>query len=349
MNPHHPHQPQFSSIPYGTTPPGAPAHNPPLRAFSNPYSTSNSPTNATFQQAAAYLEGNYDDDGDDRANDHDDHDQGQGDPKRRRIARACDMCRKKKIKCDGKMPKCSHCQNYKTECIFTQVEKKRQPPKGAKYIEGLENRLARMEGLLKMSGLLGEDDGGKTDLGTLEKRLADRQAAGSSLASPASPHIAGDGSTSAHPTPPTGVTSPQSGAPHQDGQAQSQDKAAEGLADQMCSLVTNNAGETRYIGSSSGFSIFSPKGIQWVNEKTGDSSFRDMISQAATDDRAWATWKPEVFDDIFSRKIYKPLPPKAEALALLKDFFENFNCVFPLFHEPTFMHLVDKHLSLIHI
>lgn len=43
---------------------------------------------------------------------------------------ACDMCRKKKIKCDGKMPKCSHCINYKTDCVFTQVEKKRNPPKG---------------------------------------------------------------------------------------------------------------------------------------------------------------------------------------------------------------------------
>ncbi|KAL2191239.1 hypothetical protein L209DRAFT_674666 [Thermothelomyces heterothallicus CBS 203.75] len=50
--------------------------------------------------------------------------------KRRRIARACDMCRKKKIKCDGKLPACTHCTNYKTECVFTQVEKKRNPPKG---------------------------------------------------------------------------------------------------------------------------------------------------------------------------------------------------------------------------
>lgn len=40
------------------------------------------------------------------------------------------MCRKKKIKCDGKMPACSHCINYKTDCVFTQVEKKRNPPKG---------------------------------------------------------------------------------------------------------------------------------------------------------------------------------------------------------------------------
>ena len=40
------------------------------------------------------------------------------------------MCRKKKIKCDGKMPACTHCINYKTECVFTQVEKKRNTPKG---------------------------------------------------------------------------------------------------------------------------------------------------------------------------------------------------------------------------
>lgn len=87
------------------------------------------------------------------------------------------MCRKKKIKCDGKLPACTHCINYKTECVFTQVEKKRSPPKGyvfeispalahcatrfwekltcwcrAKYIEGLENRLGRMESLLRLSG-----------------------------------------------------------------------------------------------------------------------------------------------------------------------------------------------------
>jgi hypothetical protein len=46
------------------------------------------------------------------------------------IGQACDMCRKKKIKCDGKLPACTHCINYKTDCVFTQVEKKRNPPKG---------------------------------------------------------------------------------------------------------------------------------------------------------------------------------------------------------------------------
>ncbi|KAJ5920860.1 hypothetical protein N7466_009186 [Penicillium verhagenii] len=271
------------------------------------------------------------------------------DAKRRRIARACDMCRKKKIKCDGKMPKCSHCINYKTDCIFTQVEKKRNPPKGAKYIEGLENRLGRMESLLRLSGLLSEGDNGKTDLGTLEKRLADRTNALSAARNAnqfTAPSATQHAAATSHNTTPrmdsqssprtTAATSPES---------QKSETEVEALSDMMCSLVTNNCGETRYIGSSSGFSIFSPKGIQWVNEKTGDTSFQEMISSAYVDDNKWMYWKPEIFSDIFARRVFKPLPPKEEALSLFKDFFENFNCMFPLFHEATFMHLVDRQYS----
>lgn len=70
-----------------------------------------------------------------------------------------------------------------------------------------------------------------------------------------------------------------------------------------------------------------------------------MISTAAVEDNKWIQWRPDVFQDIFKRRVYKQLPPKHEALSLLKDYFENFNCMFPLFHEPTFMHLVDKHYS----
>jgi len=286
---------------------------------------------------------------------HDDmHDDNDGsDPKRRRIARACDMCRKKKIKCDGKMPSCTHCQNYKTECIFTQVEKKRQPPKGAKYIEGLENRLARMESLMRLSGVLPEDDDGSTDLATLERRLEARAGRSAtprasigerreSMAPPTGQSTAnGTPAQPALPSPRSGTASPEP----EEYTENPKDKEEDALAEMMCSLVTNNCGETRYIGSSSGFSIFSPKGIQWVNEKTGDNSFRDMISTAAVEDNKWIQWRPDVFQDIFKRRVYKQLPPKHEALSLLKDYFENFNCMFPLFHEPTFMHLVDKHYS----
>lgn len=70
-----------------------------------------------------------------------------------------------------------------------------------------------------------------------------------------------------------------------------------------------------------------------------------MISSAAVDDNKWVYWRPEIFSDMFVRRTYMSLPPRDEALSLLKDFFENFNCMFPLFHEPTFMHLVNKHYT----
>ncbi|AEO62773.1 uncharacterized protein THITE_57956 [Thermothielavioides terrestris NRRL 8126] len=277
--------------------------------------------------------------------------------KRRRIARACDMCRKKKIKCDGKLPACTHCTNYKTECVFTQVEKKRNPPKGAKYIEGLENRLGRMEHLLRLSGLLSEDDDGATDLGTLEKKLAEKhqqsRQASQAASDPTSPSHPASGPDASGSTPHSSLATPEpakdgekrrSATPEKEHQDDEQEEVAE-LSEMMCSLVTNNYGETRYIGSSSGFSIFSPKGIQWVNEKMGDTSFQQMISDVSIDDHKWTAWKPDVFGDLFRRTIFRELPPKPEALSLLVDYFENFNCMFPLFHQPTFMHLVERQYS----
>lgn len=278
------------------------------------------------------------------------------DAKRRRIARACDMCRKKKIKCDGKMPACTHCINYKTECVFTQVEKKRNPPKGAKYIEGLENRLGRMESLLRLSGLLGENDGA-TDLGTLERKLAEkqqesRQASQAAHSSPTSPSQATSGHEAGDYTPRSSLTSlesPKDGDDRRksmDGKQQDKEnEEVEALSEMMCSLVTNTSGETRFLGSSSGFSIFSPMGIQWVNERTGDKSFQSMISHVSMDDHKWNNWKPEVFADLFQRPVFLPLPTKQEAMSLLQDYFDNFNCMFPLFHRPTFMHLLERQYS----
>ena len=225
-----------------------PITNPPRAQIFGGQSGNASPTIPDFTFADADVNGQDQDGGDGETND----------AKRRRIARACDMCRKKKIKCDGKMPACGHCINYKTECIFTQVEKKRNPPKGAKYIEGLENRLGRMESLLKLSGLLGDEDGDRTDLGTLEKRLADKASSRSNVGSPAGTAGLSPASNSQQgqlvspsttpqmdklPTPQPSDTSPE--PPREKDRHE-----VEELSDMMCSLVTNNCGETRYIGRS---------------------------------------------------------------------------------------------------
>jgi len=131
----------------------------------------------------------------------------------------------------------------------------------AKYIEGLENRLGRMESLLKLSGLLSEEDGGRTDLGTLEKRLADKEkaqaatnnGADSSKGSNRSSSVNNTNTvTDTNQTTPLQEThsSPRSSVASPETQEEEEKKeGVEELSDMMCSLVTNNCGETRYIGT----------------------------------------------------------------------------------------------------
>lgn len=256
--------PTFKQSTSGQSSVPTPQSHAPLTGFG-----STSPSSATFQssmngtgdatgnlfsQDDSWAYGGYD-------NDHD-NDDGQGDAKRRRIARACDSCRRKKIKCDAKMPKCSHCENYRTECVFTHVEKKRTPPKGAKYIEGLENRLGRMEHLLRLSGLLNDDDEGG-DLSVLEQRLAQQVNSNRPSPAPGTAHSRtrpnsqqGQQNTSHR----SNLASPRSGrsSPHlQHGEQKAKEhskkkddgKDVDDLADMMwCSLMTNSQGETRFIG-----------------------------------------------------------------------------------------------------
>jgi hypothetical protein len=130
----------------------------------------------------------------------------------------------------------------------------------AKYIEGLENRLARMESLMRLSGVLPEDDDGSTDLATLERRLEaragrsatprtsidDRRA---SMAPPTTGHSTSHSTPAqpALPSPRSGTASPE---PEEHMETpKDKDKEEDALAEMMCSLVTNNCGETRYIGT----------------------------------------------------------------------------------------------------
>ncbi|KAI9877239.1 MAG: hypothetical protein M1830_004448 [Pleopsidium flavum] len=87
-------------------------------------------------------------------------------PQRKHITRACDECRRKKIKCDGEHP-CIHCKVFfygtpagtpsrmfsdhliseltSLDCTYDKplIRKRRMPP--ARNTEALENRLRRME------------------------------------------------------------------------------------------------------------------------------------------------------------------------------------------------------------
>jgi len=101
-----------------------------------------------------------------------------------------------------------------------------------------------MESLLKLSGLLPEGDG-KTDLGDLERRLQDQAQQSGGAGSAKTPSNVGRSSSESMLETPN--SSALQSAVNSPGLHKEEDEV-EALSDQMCSLVTNNCGETRFIG-----------------------------------------------------------------------------------------------------
>lgn len=61
---------------------------------------------------------------------------------RKRVVRACEVCRRKKVKCNGQKP-CSHCIAFAEQCIYVDV--KDRSAYSRRYVESLELRIARLE------------------------------------------------------------------------------------------------------------------------------------------------------------------------------------------------------------
>ena len=121
-------------------------------------------------------------------------------------------------------------------------------------------------------GILTADENGREDLGTLEKRLADKNLSKRVSQSPAGSNPASPSQASHHSTPNEGgdmtprsqshIASPEPSIVHtkndkkksKSPEPEKTEEEVEALSDMMCSLVTNNCGETRYIGMSSDIS-----------------------------------------------------------------------------------------------
>ena len=70
-----------------------------------------------------------------------------GDNAHNRVAQACDRCRRKKIRCDGKRPCCTQCANVGFECVTSDKLSRRAFPRG--YTESLEAKVRSLQGELR--------------------------------------------------------------------------------------------------------------------------------------------------------------------------------------------------------
>lgn len=64
---------------------------------------------------------------------------------RRRISKACNYCRQRKIKCNGNSP-CLNCKNHQIECTYSKtIRKKKKPTTKKLTLQDLEKRMNKMD------------------------------------------------------------------------------------------------------------------------------------------------------------------------------------------------------------
>lgn len=114
--------------------------------------------------------------------------------KRSKISRACDACRRKKVRCDGEfstsdsrvLKPCTNCEKNHSECAFLRVPMKRGPLKG--YIRDLEERLEHARPRKQSSGSNGTAGAAFMLPASESSTLSDTDAAkAGGLGSPAGP------------------------------------------------------------------------------------------------------------------------------------------------------------------
>ncbi|KAI9735363.1 MAG: hypothetical protein M1818_006558 [Claussenomyces sp. TS43310] len=285
--------------------------------------------------------------------------------KRKRIAR------RKKIRCDGNMPACTHCLTHGTECVFSEVQKKRRSRKGARYIEALEERLARMESLLTGSAVLGEGEPNKARSSN-SPTAAELEDGANMLRSVEFSYGAAETSVQAtsspikdlhHDTQATESIAADAQAPllspsysdrsrmmdvekDQGARSHSPERPTNTLPTITDSVGTSRPAECPSIGqSSAGFSIFSPKALSWVVEKTGDMNFRNAIHAASQDETRLDYWRSDAFSEIFGRPVFREIPSQEQTFSIVGRFFRNFNSIHPLFSEADFMAQLHRQFS----
>ncbi|KIM94323.1 hypothetical protein OIDMADRAFT_135861, partial [Oidiodendron maius Zn] len=118
--------------------------------------------------------------------------------------------------------------------------------------------------------------------------------------------------------------------------AENADDLPQNVVDRLTTLLISEEGASSFLGASSGLSLFSPQGLQWISESTGSNDLSEFISTLSkTNEGPWKVNNMDLWHSMLPSQ-REPLPPKEIADILVECFFDTFNNVFPLFDRTTF-------------
>ncbi|KAI8977276.1 fungal-specific transcription factor domain-containing protein [Mycotypha africana] len=247
--------------------------------------------------------------------------------KRQRVSKACDPCRKKKVKCDGGIPICRNCETLNIACLYKETTKKRGPPKG--YIEAVEGRLHRLEALL--NSIIQEDDPHSQAI--LNELNSPLETAYGELVRPRPifreripDYNTCSGLLRLSPDPSTSRPSVTAKDNNSDSD----------YSKSLGNLSIDESGQLRYYGGSSGFYML--KTSKSLQNRAFHFNSKDYIAKnnssngkrridTGLEDRGYRTVMINPYE----------LPPKDLSDHLLELYFNNFYPLLPLLHKQSFL------------
>ncbi|KAF9918041.1 hypothetical protein BX616_010512 [Lobosporangium transversale] len=264
----------------------------------------------------------------------------QLDAKRRRVSRACDICRRKKVRCDGLQPSCTNCTTFGFQCTFNDSAKKRGPPKG--YIEALENRLHRMESLL--GGLVQSGERPKADLDAWRDEHDDDvdsldsiwpASSDTPLFPPPVPSSLPTNNRHQHTDSISTAISSSSTINSQMNEEEEEEvlpfdlearEKINAISDSLSSMTLDDGGFVRYLGNSSGIDMLQRSQLL----KNG----RYMMPLRMNEHREWLLQRENIIAQMESEMT---MPPRDLAEHLIELYFTYVHPNIPVLHRPTFM------------
>lgn len=137
----------------------------------------------------------------------------------------------------------------------------------------------------------------------------------------------------------SGINVQQSSSPDTTGEVQSD------LTDKLSDLLIDDAGSSRFIGPSSGLSLFSPQGLRWISERTGSNELSELITSFGRGAGGpWSQFKVNFWHPIPPCD-REPLPSRELADKYVLGFFDHFNSIFPLYNRASFDEFLEHQYS----
>ncbi|KAJ7507534.1 fungal-specific transcription factor domain-containing protein [Mycena galericulata] len=238
---------------------------------------------------------------------------------RRRVWRACESCRRKKIKCDGCEPTCSQCSASGSQCTWLQT--KDRAALSRHYVQELEARLLHMESLFSQIAPVLDQLGPLPNGAAIAELVAAAPAPSTSDAIPAT-------------AVPTRPVPPKDRAPTIPIKAEEDD-----VSESFGQLALDEYGHMRWIGGSSTMSL-----IQSFKALTSSPLHR--VSPMEEDPLAPGPSVNKLYfpASVFFGKVHAlpgpeevEYPPRDLADKLVNAYFSRFHFLNPVIDKPSFL------------